>query len=449
MKDTGDSLDIATAAMSKTRQLGAGTAEVFFSSARELDIEVRNCRVETMKLAEDRGLGIRVIEGGRVGFSFTSDLNSSGLEEVAGQALANCAQAAPDPFQQLPQAGTVYPRLDLYDPRIGQVTVEEKINLAIAMEEAARAYDPRVKIIENTFYQDGEALVVVVNTTGMAVQYRGAFCGISLALVAGEGEESQTGFAMDYRLKYGQLDPGLIGREAAYKAVRMLGARPVTTRQAAAILDPYVAGGFLGLLGPALTGEAVQKGRSLFAGKMGKQVAAGDVTIIDDGTLPGGVASAPFDGEGVPTSRTVLVNEGILQGFLYNTYTAARDGTSSTGNGVRNSFKGTPEVGTTNFFIQPGLQSPEELVKEVGSGLYITEVLGMHTANPISGDFSVGVAGLWIENGEFIHPVRGVAIAGNIMDLLMAVDGVGNDLKFYGGKGAPTLRVARLIISGQ
>jgi PmbA protein len=449
LEDAGVSLDIAASALSKTRMLGAETAEVFLSSTKELNIEVRNCRVETLKRAEDRGLGIRVMEGGRVGFSFTSDLTPAGLEEAARQSLANCARTAPDPFQQLPESGAVYPCLDLYDPRICQAKVEEKINLAIAMEEAARAYDSRVKIIENAFYQDGETLVAVVNTAGMAVHYRGAFCGISLALVAGEGEESQTGFAFDFRLKYEELDPESIGREAASRAVRMLGARPVATRQAAVVLEPYVAGGFLGLLGPALTGEAVQKGRSLFAGKVGSQVAARDVTVIDDGTLPGGIASAPFDGEGVPTSRTVLVNEGFLQGFLHNTYTAAKDGMSSTGNGVRSSFKGTPEVGATNFFIQPGLPSPEELIKEVGTGLYVTDVLGMHTANPISGDFSLGVAGLWIENGEFTHPVRGVAIAGNIVDLLMAVDGVGNDLKFYGGKGAPTLRLTGLTISGQ
>ncbi|HHW45006.1 MAG TPA: TldD/PmbA family protein, partial [Desulfotomaculum sp.] len=234
----------------------------------------------------------------------------------------------------------------------------------------------------------------------------------------------------------------------ARRAVRMLGARPVATRRAAVILEPYVATGFLGLLGPGLTAEAVQKNRSPFAGKVGQQVASTMVTVLDDGAMAGGIASAPFDGEGVPTGRTVLIEGGVLKGFLHNTYTAARDGVQSTGNGVRGSFKSTPEVGTTNFFIQPGTVSPEQLIRDTASGLYVTEVMGMHTANPISGDFSVGAAGILIENGQLTRPVRGVAIAGNLLELLNHVDGVAGDLTFFGGRGSPTIRVARMSISG-
>ena len=220
------------------------------------------------------------------------------------------------------------------------------------------------------------------------------------------------------------------------------------TQKAAVVLDPYIATNFLGLLSPALSAEAVQKGRSLFAGKVNQAVASPLITVVDDGRLPGGIASAPFDGEGVPTSETVLIDQGQLKGFLHNTYTAAKEGVSSTGNGVRSSFKSTPEVGSTNFFIRAGEKSPEQLIKEVPKGLYVTEVMGMHTANPISGDFSVGASGIWIEKGELTRPVRGVAIAGNIMDLLGAVDAVGSDLEFFGGKGAPTLRVSSMSLSG-
>jgi PmbA protein len=229
----------------------------------------------------------------------------------------------------------------------------------------------------------------------------------------------------------------------------MLGAAPVATRKAVVLLDPYVATGFLGLIGPALTGEAVQKGRSLFAGKVGERVASDKITIIDDGLLGGGIASAPFDGEGVPTSRTILVKKGDLRGYLHNTYTAAKDGVQSTGNGVRSSFKGTPEVGMTNFYIEAGQIPVEQLIKDISSGIYVTEVMGMHTANPISGDFSVGVSGLLIENGELTRPVRGMAMGGNIIELLENIDAVGNDLHFFIGKGSPTLRVAQLTISGQ
>ncbi|MEG3070470.1 MAG: metallopeptidase TldD-related protein [Candidatus Syntrophopropionicum ammoniitolerans] len=192
----------------------------------------------------------------------------------------------------------------------------------------------------------------------------------------------------------------------------------------------------MGIISSALTAEAVQKGRSLFAGKLGNRVAADVVTLIDDGTLEGGIGSAPFDGEGVPTGRTVLIDRGVLQQYLYNTYTAAKDGVHSTGNGVRGTFM-TPEVGVTNLFIEAGQTPVAELFQDVASGLYVTEVMGMHTANPISGDFSVGVAGLLIENGEITAPVRGMAIGGNIIELFNNIDAVGDDLQFFGSRGCP------------
>lgn len=439
----------AEAAVGKAMLLGAQFAEAYISSSKELNIEVREGRVETMKLAEDRGLGLRVIRKGRTGFSFSTDLSPGGIEEAARQALANCAKTGEDPYHRLPPPGPSYPELDIFDPAIREATVEQKIEMAKSMEEAARAYDPRVRIIESSSYQDGESLVTVFNSLGMQLSYRGAYCGIYIALAAGDGNDSQTGFALDFGLKYNRLKPEDVGREAARRAVRMLGAAPVTTRKAVVLLDPYVATGFLGLIGPALTGEAVQKGRSLFAGKVGSRVASDKVTIIDDGLLTGGIASAPFDGEGVPTSRTILVEKGVLRGYLHNTYTAAKDGVESTGNGVRSSFKSTPEVGVTNFFIEAGAIPLEGLIKDIPSGLYVTEVMGMHTANPISGDFSVGVAGLLIENGELTRPVRGVAMGGNIIGFLENIDAVGNDLQFFGSKGAPTIRVAELTISGK
>ena len=263
-----------------------------------------------------------------------------------------------------------------------------------------------------------------------------------------EEEDNQTGFALQYRLKFAELDPETVGREAAEKAVRMLGAKQIGTQRVPVLFDPYVATSFLGVLAPALTAEAVQKGKSLFAQKIGQPVGSNVLTLVDDGTLPNGIASAPFDGEGVPSSRTVLIENGELKTYLYNTYTAARDGVSSTGNGVRGSFKSTPEVGTTNFFIQPGEVSQQQLMTDIKEGLYITEVMGMHTANPISGDFSVGAAGLWIKDGQFTVPVRGIAIAGNLADLLQSIEGVASDLTFFGGKGSPTVRIGQMTVSG-
>ena len=442
-------IDTACLAVAKAEQKGAEVAEAYICKTNELNLEVRSGRVDTMKLAEDIGLGLRVIRQGKTGFAFTSDLRSTALQEVAEQALVNCLHTAEDPYQRLPQLSEHYQQLDINDPGIKAATVEQKIEMARSAEAAARSFDRRVKVIESSTYQDGEAFITVANSHGLVLSYQSAFCGIYVALVAGDANDSQTGFALDYNLKYDLLKPEEVGREAARRAVRMLGAAPVATRRGAVVLEPFVATGFLSLIAPGLTAEAVRKGRSFFAGKTGTKVVSTKLTVIDDGALPGGISSAPFDGEGVATSRTLLLDKGILQGYLYNTYTAAIDGVQSTGNGVRHSFKDTPEVGTTNFFFENGTEPLEKLLADIKDGIYVTEVMGMHTANPISGDFSVGVAGILIENGELTKPVRGMAIGGNILELLANVDGVGNDLKFFGGMGSPSLRVSEVTISGR
>ena len=443
-----DYIELAGEVVEKAKKMGAGEAEAYLIRSKDLTVDVRDNQVETMKLAEDRGLGVRIINDGRIGFAYTSDLNPGTVADIIRQAVANSEKTTADKYNQLPPPGQNYPELDLFDPSIHQATVEQKIEMAKTMEQVARATDRRVTITERSSYFDAEYEVTLANSFGFARSYRGAYCGAYTEVVAEQDGESQTGFDIHYGLKFKDIDPSSLGRAAAEKAVRKLGAKSIRTQKAAIILEPYIATQFLSIIAPALSAEAVQKGRSLFAGKQGQQVASGKMTVIDDGARPGAISSAPFDGEGVPTGRTVLIKDGILQGLLHNTYTAAKEGTVSTGNGTRGSFKSTPEVGTTNFFIEPGSTSAQDLIKTVPTGLFITEVMGMHTANPISGDFSLGAAGIWIENGQFAQPVRGVAIAGNVLDFLTSIEEVGNDLRFYGGKGSPTLRIAKMTISG-
>ncbi len=440
-------LDLAQEVCDRVAGKGA-VAEAYISAGEELSIEVRNQEVEALTIAKDRGLGLRVISGHRVGFAFTTDFSPEALEACVEQALANARLATADEHNCLPGRYPAYPQLELFDPEISSTPVEAKIELAREIERQARAYDPRVKITESCSYNDNRYVVALANSQGIRAAYHGAYCGASTFVVAVEGEDNQTGFGLAYGLKYSDLDAARIGREGAAKAVRMLGAKKIGTQRAAVVFEPYIATSFLGVIAPALTADAVQKGKSLFRGKVGQQVAAPLISIIDDGCRPGGIATSPFDGEGVPSERTVLVEQGVLRCFLHNTYTAARDGVRSTGNGSRGSFKSMPEVGTTNFYIEAGTKAPEDIIKEVSRGLYVTEVMGMHTANPISGDFSVGASGLWIENGEFTTPVRGIAIAGNIISLLEAIDAVGSDLTFFGTSGAPTLRIANMTISG-
>ncbi|NTW05092.1 MAG: TldD/PmbA family protein [Peptococcaceae bacterium] len=428
--------------------MGADMAEAYISNNRELNIEVRDNKVETMKLADEGGLGIRVMKGNRTGFAYTSDLSEKKIAKAVEAALVNAKSTSQDPFRILPGASTAYPSLDLFDPRIGDTSVEEKIILAKNIEQSARDYDSRVKIVETSSYLEAEVETVIVNSNGLELFHHGTYCGIYIALVAVQDDDSQTGFAINYGLKYSELNPYQTGQEAAERAVRMLGARTISSQKIAVLLEPYVATGFLELIAPSLTAEAVQKGRSLFIGKTGQDIAAKKINIIDDGKLPGGIASSPFDGEGVATGRTELVTDGVLKGFLYNSYTGLKDGVKSTGNGVRSSFKSTPEVGITNLFIEKGERDPKQIIAGIKKGLYITEVLGMHTANPISGDFSLGVSGLMIENGEITYPVRGVALAGNIIDMMKNVKDIGNDLTFFGGMGAPTILIDEMMISG-
>lgn len=440
--------DLALQVAGKAQSLGADQAEAFVIKSKDLTIDVSNSEVETLKLAEDRGLGLRVFRGGRIGFAYTSDIRTAALDEIIRQALANSDKTSPDEYNYLPKPGGAYAELNLFDQEISNRPVEEKIKIAKDIEKVAKSVDKRITITERSSYFDGEYEVFLANSLGINSAYQGAYCGCYADLVAEENGESQTGFAMKLARNYHDLVPDLVGREAAEKAVRKLGAKSINTQKAVIVLDPYISTNFLGVIAPALSAEAVQKGKSLFGGKVGQKVASDKITIIDYGSMPGGLASAPFDGEGVPTGKTVLIQSGELKGFLHNTYTAAKDGVLSSGNGVRGSFKSTPEVGTTNFYIEPGPVDPADLIEDISSGLYVTEVMGMHTANPISGDFSLGAAGIWIEKGRLTYPVRGVAIAGNILDLLDGIEGVGADLTFFGGKGAPTVRISRMTISG-
>ncbi|MGI6712983.1 MAG: TldD/PmbA family protein [Bacillota bacterium] len=440
-------INIAEKAVQKAISQGVSAAEVYLARNKDLTIEVSDQKVETMKLADEKGLGMRLFHNGKLGFAYTSDLSETALEQVVLQAVSNSESTVADDYNILPEPSSFYPELSLYDPTINQISLEKKIELAKEIERTAREYDPRVKITKKCAYTDSVYEVAIFNSLGIKGSYQGAYCGAYSFLVAEENSASETGFGFQYKLRYDDIDPRLVAVESAQKAVRMLGAKSISTQEMIAVFDPYVAVGFLGLISPSLSANSVQKGKSKFSDRKGQQVSSEFLTLIDDGVMGEKIMSAPFDGEGVPCQKTVLIHQGILKGFLYNTYTAKKDNTESTGNGTR-SYKGIPEIGTSNFYIEKGTISKDEMLKQISKGIYITEVMGMHTANHISGDFSVGAAGLLIENGELTKPVRGIAIAGNIFDLLFSIDKVASDLTFFIGKGSPSLQVSQMVISG-
>lgn len=440
--------NIAENLVSKSQDLGAQESEVYIIGSQDLSVEVSQGDLETMKTAESYGVGIRVIKEHKMGYSFTSDFSDDSLQEMVKSAIESSNNVSDDEGYALPEKNKKYEEIMIYDPLISKTPVEQKIEIAMDIENYAKKYDKRIKITESCTYQDSNYNVIITNSKGLKGSYKASYCGAHAFLVAEENGDNQTGFSLQYGLDFEKVDPKSIGEEAAQKAVRMLGAQNISTQKAAIILEPYVASNFLEVTAPSLTAEAVQKGKSLFANKMGQDIAASELNIIDDGHKKGAIISSPFDGEGVSTQKTILVENGILKSYLHNTYTAKKDGVSSTGNAKRGSYKSTPEVGTTNFYIDKGNITKDELIKNVEKGFYITEVMGMHTANPISGDFSVGASGIWIENGEFTKPVRGVAIAGNIKELLKSVEAVADDLTFFIGIGSPTLRIAKMTVSG-
>lgn len=433
-------------ALDEALQSGA-EAEVFLMQAKELEIEVVKGQVETLKQAEEIGLGIRVLKQGRTGFAFSSDLSPVAVKQAVEDAIKISFLAAPDEYQVLPPKAE-YPVLNLYDQATVDMSIEEKIEIARSVEHSALSVDRRISIIERAGYADVEYCNLIMNSKGLYAYETGNYCGIYIFLVAEDENDAQNGFSSMSVRKAWDLSPARIGKEAARNAIRALHAKRVGSGHMPVVLDPYVATRFCGIIASMVNAEAVQKGKSLLAGKVGEQVASSCLSIVDQALLPDGIGSYRFDSEGVPAQNKTVIENGVLNTYLHNTYTAGKEGGKSTGNAQRGSFRGLPGVGSSNFSVVPGFMEQEYLLDGIEQGLYVTEVMGMHTTNPISGDFSIGAAGLVIENGVLSYPFRGVTIAGNMAEFLMNIDALASDLRFYGGKGAPSLRLKELSIAG-
>jgi PmbA protein len=441
---------IAETILSLSKDLNADAADVFIRSSSSTSIEVREQKVDAFDRARDIGAGLRVLVRGRMGFSFSTELSGQALTALVRAAITNAQNIDPDPFHAIPDKTAVqYQPLSIYDPEFVALTEKEKIDRVMAMEREAFGIDRRIKRVRKASASFSESETLIMNTHGAEVFYRGTAAVSSIEVVAEDEGEAQAGSDFDIKRSYRRLEIEEVGRRAARKALDLLGARHLDSVRTSVILDAEVAADFLSIMASGFSAEGVQKKRSLFINKLGNEVAAPLITVYDDGLLAEGLGSAPSDDETVPTMKKTVIDKGRLAMFLHNTYTANKDNTVSTGNGMRGGFKGMPGVGVTNLYIEPGTYSLEELISSTGKGLYVTEVMGAHTANHISGDFSVGATGFWIENGTKAYPVREITIAGNILDLMKNVDAVGGDLRFSGRIGSPSLRVSELSIGGK
>ncbi|WP_373045524.1 TldD/PmbA family protein [Vulgatibacter sp.] len=449
---TVDLLDICERVVKRARRLGATQAEAYGERTREAAVRVREGEVEDLTQAEGKGLGLRVIVEGRLGFAYTSDFSDAALEEFVRRAVALAKVAAKDASNKLPDERALKSRNPelhgLFDPEIEGLTTDWKIEAARTMERAGKAEDKRVSNFESVGAGDFVADVAIHSSEGLHERYRGTYVYLFAAPVAkGDDGQLQTAYWVDYKRRLRDLEtPEEIGRIAARRAARMLGAKKVKTQRVPVIFEPTIAASFVAGIASAVNGDLVRKGSSFLGDKLGKRIAPESITVVDDGLLPGGISTAPFDGEGIATRRTPVIERGVLQNFLYDSATARKAKAKPTGN-ARRGYSSLPGIGVTNFHLHAGDTPAQSIVKSVKNGLYVTAMLG-RGANTVTGDYSRGANGIWIRNGEFAEPVQEVTVAGHMLDMLQTIDAVGDDIDFRGSVGAPTIRFAELTVSG-
>jgi PmbA protein len=386
--------------------------------------------------------------GKRQGFSYSTDAHE--YLACLKRALENTRWTEEDRFLGLPENGASG-NVQIFDPVIESLSEEEVGNMALRVERSALETDRRIAKTRKTSVSVSSGEIFIVNSKGVSGSYKSTSVSSNSMVIAENGKESYSGWGYQGSRFLEDIFFEEIGRTAAKRALRLLGSRKIESTKASVLLDHSVAVDFLGIFASALSAESVQKGKSLLKGKIGTQVVSPIVDIVDNALIDRLLGSRPFDSEGVAARNKTLIGSGILNHFLHTTYTARRDNSSSTGNAVRAGFSSLPSVGITNFFLRPAsatLALPfTSLLEATGEGLLVTDAMGMHTANPISGDFSVGITGLWVEGGTLLYPVKEALISGNILDLFRKVVACGDDLTFYGKIGSPSLLIKEVDIS--
>lgn len=445
---------IVTRALDRARSAGATQADVLLVEGDDREVRVRGDEVEFVKQAQERGLGIRILVQGKGGLQTavvsTSDLSPDAVDRMAQEAVALARATAPDPHAGLPDSGfaTEIPDLGLFDPADRGVPLEVRIEDARIAENAARAADPRIDNSEGSAASSGFASVLYGNSQGFIGAYESASHGLFSEPLARDGDGMQRDYWMTAGRRLADLeDPASVGRKAAARALRRLGGKRIQTCEAPVLFDSMTAPSLLGQLVSCLNGYSIYRESSFLAEQMGEMIASELITVIDDGRRQGGLGSKPFDGEGQPTRRNVLVEDGRLGSWLLDHYSGRKLGLPSTGSASRGTGS-TPRVGTTNLWLEPGAGSLDELIAEIDRGLLVTELIGMGF-NPTTGDYSRGAAGLWIEKGEIVHPVEEITIAGNLGDMLKQVDRVGSELIWRGRTASPPIRIAQMTIAGE
>jgi PmbA protein len=436
----------------RARSRGAVEADAFMVEEQLQTVQVRLGAVEFLKHARENRCSLRIFTETGSASATTSDLSAEALARLVDESVRLAEVARRDDFSGLPQREALardVPDLDLWDPKGHAMEVEDKIEWARRGEAAALEADPRVRNSEGAEFYDRQARVAYASSAGFAGGFRVSSFALSVTPVAsdGDGDMERDYWYTSARHLADLESPEDIGREAARRAVRRLGARKGPTMEVPVVFDPLTAASLLRSIGAAASGPSLYRGTSFLIGQHGKTVASPNVTIVDDPTMPQGLGSRPFDGEGLPSRRTVLVDRGVLASYLLDSYSARRLGLTATGHAAREGGGGVT-VGYTNLYLEPGPWAPEEIVRSVDRGLYVTELIG-HGINVATGDYSRGAVGFWIEGGELAHPVEEITIAGNLRRMMQDVEMVGGDLRFRDQTAAPTTKISRLTVAGQ
>jgi PmbA protein len=403
--------------------------EAFVSRDRDTSVRVYEGEIEQLTSAQSEGIGVRVIRDGRIGFAYAGVLDDAVVAEVLAEARDNAGFGSSDPWAGLAEPdGVAVPTLELWSDDLASFAADDKVRLALDLERRTLGLDRRIRV-EEASYSDVLAEAAVATSTGIAVHGRESGCYVVVSTLADDGDETHTGFGFSVGRSPADLDPDKAAREGAERATRLIGSTKPASGRVTVVLDPYVTAQFLSIIASTLNGESVLKGRSLFANRLGEQVAPSFVTLVDDPTNPLAYTASEVDGEGLASRRNLLIDGGVLRQFVHNAYSARRAGVHSTGSAVRGGFKSTPGVGCRAIQLAPGTRSQADLVRDVGDGVLVQQVLGLHSGvNPVSGDFSSGAAGLRITGGELGAPIREFTIASTLQRMLLDIREVGGDL---------------------
>jgi len=427
---------------------GADEAEVFIEKSRESEVGTRLEEVETLKEAVSQGLGIRIFKNKRLGFAYTSDFEKSHLDNLIQSAIELSEQTSIDEFNGLPKTAFGNSiELDLFDPKLATIETSRKIEMCKLMEKKLFAYDKRINNSEGAYFYDGDSTIYIANSNGLNQSFKSSYCYLYCVPVAQQDDKLQSNHWFSFKRHFADLDkPESIAQIAAERVIRMLGATTPKTTRVPVVFDPLMAASFISGILAAIDGDMVFKRSTFLVDKLNQQIASSDVNIRDDGRLVKGLASSPIDGEGLPTTNKEIISQGKLVTYLYDTYTARKAKTNPTANAQRG-YSSTPAIGGFNFHLQAGKYELEEIIGSVKNGFYVTNLMGFG-ADIVTGDYSQGAAGLWIENGKLTRPVEGLTIASNMLEMLNNIEMIGNDLTMMGPISAPTFKISEMTVAG-